>query len=144
MLVDLDEEIKNETGLSIAEIFETSGEPAFRRIEAEVLRKLIATCKDSTIIACGGGTPAFSDNLPEMKKAGCVVWLKAPPETVMRQLSKSELIRPLLSEPEPMNVLEKLYEARSPFYEQADLQLDAETLSAGTFAEILESCTNRR
>lgn len=142
--VDLDEEIKKETGLSVPEIFETSGEPQFRRIEAEVLRQLIGVSKDATIIACGGGTPVFFDNLTLMKQAGCVVWLDADPDIIMRQLRKSELIRPLLSDPEPMDTLLLLYNTRKPVYELAHMRLDAATLSGGTFAEILEACTNRQ
>jgi shikimate kinase len=142
--VDLDEEIEKENGLSVPEIFETSGEPQFRKIESDVLRGVIGTAKGNVVIACGGGTPVFSNNISVMKESGCVVWLDADLEILMRQLEKSPLIRPLLSEENPMDTLRSLYVQRKPFYEQSHMKLDVTTLSGDTFAEILKTCTSRQ
>ena len=59
--IDLDIEIEKKTGLSIEEIFEKKGEDFFRDVEANTLMEMEQY--DNCIIACGGGTPCFKNNM---------------------------------------------------------------------------------
>ncbi|MDE6074645.1 MAG: shikimate kinase, partial [Muribaculaceae bacterium] len=59
--VDLDDFIENEAGMSIKEFFARYGEAEFRRLESESLARAAASGYD--IIACGGGTPCFNNNM---------------------------------------------------------------------------------
>lgn len=53
--LDLDVIIAERSGLSIAELFRRDGEEAFRRLEAAVLKEVLASSPPS-VVALGGGT----------------------------------------------------------------------------------------
>jgi len=85
--VDLDDRIEGSAGLSIPEIFERLGEPAFRQIEADQLRAALGRAtelKESTVLALGGGTYA-QPGCPEfLRAAGIpVLWLDSPVEVLL-------------------------------------------------------------
>src|SRR5712692_5563659 len=64
--VDLDTRIEEHAGLSIAEIFERLGEPAFRQIERELLEQALGQAAEvdpPMVLALGGGTFAQAENV---------------------------------------------------------------------------------
>lgn len=140
--IDLDGQIESNTGKKIATIFQEEGEKSFREIEQSVLAKAIAAAQSDTIISCGGGTPVFFNNLELMKSKGCVVFLKADIQSLMLNLEKEKLIRPLLIG-NATEKLQALLSERGHIYEQADIICEVKSLTETTFAEILSVCTNR-
>ena len=84
--IDLDEQIEQRIGMSISAFFEKKGEAAFRKIESDVLKETVDL--EDCIIATGGGTPCFSDNLAWMKKNGTTLWLNIPLEILVKRLIK--------------------------------------------------------
>jgi shikimate kinase len=67
VFVDLDHVIEKETGKSISDIFQQEGEGKFRELESFYLEK----CLDGVegfILATGGGTPCFNDNMDLINK----------------------------------------------------------------------------
>lgn len=141
--IDLDEYIETKEQRSIPEIFRASGEPAFRAIERKALEELIAKHRDTIIIACGGGTPVWQDNLQTLKNAGCVIYLHARISTLVRNLSIEKDRRPLLLGQDIEEKLTALFEQRKPIYDQAHHILQVENISVATFAQIQDICTNR-
>ncbi len=140
---DLDEHVEQMAGYSVPQIFAASGEEGFRAIEAVVLEQTIQGCgRTNTIIATGGGTPIYGDNMDVILAAGCVVHLAARIKTLQGHLRDSSTERPLLTELSG-EALEALREERQPFYEQAHMQIEVERIGEGTFAQILKACTNR-
>ncbi len=119
--VDADTEVEAAAGLSIPEIFEAHGEPAFRDGERKVIARLLAN--GSQVLATGGG--AFMD--PETRAAvadrGISVWLKADLDVLMRRVGKRPT-RPLLKADNPRAVMEKLMRERNPIYAEADVTLE--------------------
>lgn len=93
--IDLDFYISQRFRSSIPEIFEKKGETEFRRMEAEMLREVGEI--DSVVVACGGGTPCFSDNMDYMNSRGFTVWLQASEERLLRRLTRNRSGRPLLA-----------------------------------------------
>ena len=66
--IDLDSYIENKTTEKITEIFDKKGEHYFRDLEKESLSEI---CKmDNMVLASGGGTPCFSDNMQTMLAKG--------------------------------------------------------------------------
>src|SRR2546428_7836272 len=63
--LDTDDVIKARAGMSIQEIFEQQGEPAFREWERRIAGEL--TRRHKTVIATGGGLPANDTNLASLK-----------------------------------------------------------------------------
>ena len=120
--LDLDREIELNFGETISSIFEKKGEGFFRKLEANTLRKVISNI-DNAVVATGGGTPCFEDNLLFMKKYGHVIYLKVPLNILIERLEK-EQHRPLLKvKKELKTVLEEMLEKRRKFYELADFNV---------------------
>ena len=120
-LIDTDEEIVKRQGKSIAEIFETEGEPFFRRLETDLIAQL--SVGSGKIISLGGGLAANRDNHPYLKKAGKVILLDCGiEETLERIIGDKE--RPLTAEGRESIVAR--YNARKPVYEEiADIIIDS-------------------
>lgn len=117
--LDLDEEIVRREKMPVAEIFQRKGEEYFRRKETEALRRTGQLAY--TVVAVGGGTPCFFDNMDYIREHGFSIFLDTPPEIVEKRLSEGK--RPLFkSHPEKEEVSE-LYHARSGQYRRADLIL---------------------
>lgn len=139
---DLDTFIEYREQRTIGELF-AAGEASFRELERAALRELVQLYPAQTVIACGGGTPAFYDNLYVMKNAGCVVYLETGTAQALSNLQKDVVVRPLMQTEDPAAKLELLLQHRRIFYEQAHLIFSSGQLTAATFAEILHACTNR-
>jgi len=141
--VDLDHAIENEIGMSIRDYFEASGELKFRRLENEVLKKILNENNDM-ILSTGGGTPCYGNNLDLMKMTfnAKVFYLKATIKTLTERLVSEKDIRPLIQsigdDDLPEFIGKHLFE-RSNFYLQAHHVVDIDQKSVETIAkEIVE------
>lgn len=148
--VDLDKEIETRAGRSIASIFASeAGEAGFRQLEAAVLRD-VARNGDDIIVACGGGTPCYGDNIDFMLGAGLVVCLEASADTTVRRLLEApEGKRPLVDsyrhDPNALRAhISAMQEARKPFYTRAHAAFNADRLeNASEIAETTTLFTSR-
>lgn len=134
--LDLDEQIEIAERKSVAEIFETKGEEYFRDVEAKTLRERIFL--SDTIVACGGGTPCFHNNMEWMNRHGTTVYITSTPEEILRRINSSaKARRPLLNKVNQAELLffiqQKLKE-RQPFYGQAKVVLANSKITENTFA----------
>lgn len=128
--IDLDDALEQEEQSSVTDIFEKKGEDYFRQKEAIMLRSLDK--HENIIVACGGGTACFFDNISWMKNHGTIVFLEAPPTTILRNILTQESKRPLvknLNEAELLFFIEQKLKERSEYYSQAHLTLHVETLN---------------
>ena len=114
--IEMDEQIVQEQGMSIPEIFEKKGEEYFRNLETELVKKISAM--DNIVVSCGGGTVMRQCNVDEMKKNGTIVLLTAEPETVYERVKGSHN-RPLLEKNMNPEYIKELMKARCPKYEAA-------------------------
>ena len=94
--LDLDTLIIRNQGKSITQVFEDEGERGFRKIERKVLEDILES--DNYILACGGGTPCYKDNMDRMNSKGTSLFLDVPEEELIKRLSGNKFHRPLLSE----------------------------------------------
>lgn len=117
--VDTDEIITQVTQQSISELFATSGEPAFRQIETQVLARVCAYTH--LAIATGGGIVLQRENWSYLHH-GLIVWLDAPTELLYTRLNTDET-RPLLQAGDLRTQLETIKQQRQPLYSQADLRV---------------------
>ncbi|MEJ5964340.1 shikimate kinase [Pedobacter immunditicola] len=95
-LVDLDHEIENKLGQSVASFFADHGEDAFRKLESEMLKTL--NYDQNTIIATGGGTPCFFDNMDWMNANGHTIYIEMPAPALATRLQGGKSTRPLLKD----------------------------------------------
>jgi shikimate kinase len=122
---DLDQFIENQTGKTIPEIFESMGSHAFRQMEATQLRALEHL--PPGIVAVGGGTPCFYDNMEWMNAQGLTVYIKVPVPVLLARLEKETAQRPVLAGKlgaELEQFVVQLLGERTVYYEQADLVLE--------------------
>lgn len=137
--IDLDAQIEKEALMTIKEIFETQGEAYFRDKEKEVLHNLSSF--ENIVIATGGGTPCFHNNMQWMNEHGITIWIDEPVETLAERLKKEKAHRPLikdLSDDELIHFLSIKLSERSKFYSQCQHHLQGPNISERSFAEILQ------
>jgi len=115
--VDLDRMIESRAGRTVAELFESAGEPAFRALERDAARE--ALVPERRVIAAGGG--AFAE--PETRAllaSAATVYLACDLETLLARVPLDGS-RPLAGNRETMR---RLLLAREPAYRSADVTLD--------------------
>ncbi|MGD0884307.1 MAG: shikimate kinase [Thermodesulfovibrionales bacterium] len=135
-LIDVDGEIVKAQGMSINEIFNRFGEPAFRDIETGTIREIAS--RKHVIISTGGGTVLRDENMDILRRNGVIVNLSATPDTILKRTSGNEE-RPLLQVDDPMKKVRELLEARGPFYKKADIVIETDSKTPRQIAEkILE------
>ncbi len=129
-LIDADDEIVARAGKSISQIFEDSGEAAFRELERSVIEDLCRT--GGGVIAAGGGAFVDERNREAMLKGGVVFWLAARPATIHQRItleSADAALRPLLAVDDPVGRIESLLEQRRPAYARAHHTIDTDDLT---------------
>lgn len=125
---DLDEQVTTHAGKSIPEIFAAEGEEHFRLMEKEVLY-IITESHDSFVMACGGGSPCFYNNIEYMNQSGTTVWINTPKEILFERLIKEKPSRPLikdLTDEQLWGFISRKFSDRKIYYEQAGLMVNEE------------------
>ena len=125
--LDTDEMIQLRTSRTIADLFEKDGEPAFRKLEQQLVEELAA--RKRTVISTGGGLPALAANLASLRAHALVVCLWASPEKIWERV-RNQTHRPLLNGPNPQLKIRELLAVREPFYRQADVLINTDLRSA--------------
>ncbi len=93
--IDLDAFIEGKYRKTVSRLFEERGEEGFRELEQQTLREVAEF--ENVVIATGGGTPCFFDNMALMNRAGITVYLQAEPEELAHRLISSRTVRPLIT-----------------------------------------------
>lgn len=120
-LLDTDQLIEEEAGMTISRIFAEKGEAAFRAAETAVLQRLLAET-DQAVISVGGGLPLLAANREVLKQLGTVVFLRVQKETVLKRLA-GDTTRPLLMGDNVEEKVKELLTYRNPLYQQAAHQV---------------------
>jgi len=123
--VDTDKLIEEQQGRSVFEIITNEGEPAFRIIELECIRKL-SEQKD-LVISLGGGSLTIAEVPKLIHESGLLVRLWARPDVLSERIARKNT-RPLLAGLEPEARLAKINEmldAREHYYALADFSIES-------------------
>jgi shikimate kinase len=135
---DLDDLIEMNEEKTIPEIFSEDGEDAFRKTEAKIIRWFKE--KKKFVIATGGGTPCFHDNMNWMKKEGVVIWLDESIEVLVSRLTAQKAQRPLIANLDDNEIAkfiqEKLVE-RNPIYQQANYRLTSDEIKEANLKKLI-------
>ena len=123
---DSDQKIVSNAGISIAEIFELAGEAKFRELEFHAMTQLLLS--KPQVIATGGGAFCYPQTASLLLTKGLVVWLKAPPETLLARIGSTKS-RPLLNNDNPLATLAKLNKEREKHYQNAQIKINTDGLS---------------
>ncbi len=140
-LIDTDDMIVDETGMSINRIFNELGESEFRNIEHTTICK--AAELDGYVIATGGGVPLNGNNIAALRKNGIIINLAPDFEVIEKRLEKARETRPLLQN-QNIEDIRKRFNDRIPFYDNCDFKVhivDGRTPKSYAM-EILEICND--
>jgi shikimate kinase len=121
--VDLDDEIEAAAGKSISALFAEDGEPHFRKLEGDVLARVLR--RPRVVVATGGGVVVGEENR-RLLEGRCVYYLHASPAECVRRLHASATPRPLLAGPDPEAAAARIYEERRGFYEAVGRRVETE------------------
>ncbi len=118
--IDLDELIEKNEKKTIAELFKLLGEEGFRNIEQKYLKATFSY--KQCVISCGGGTPAWGQNMELMGRHGLTVYLNTELAEIERRLEAGKESRPLLAQNQNLgNQISELNEKRRPYYSRAKI-----------------------
>lgn len=142
--IDLDSYIEGRFHATVREIFAERGEERFRELERAMLHEV--GLFEDVIVACGGGTPCFFDNMEWMNAHGTTVYLDTSVDKLFARLKRGRHKRPLIAEKtdeELRNFIVKALEERMPHYSKAKIVfrsdlLDSESEKADTARRFLQ------
>lgn len=139
--IDLDDYIIKKEGASILDIFKNKGEIYFRVQENKYLLELL-TNDNSFVLALGGGTPCYANNMDIIKNHANSIYLKANLITLFDRLFKEKENRPLIASLNKEKLKEfiakHLFE-RAPFYDQADHTIYIDNKTATDIVDEIEA-----
>ena len=115
--LDLDEEIELKSKKSVSKIFEIDGEESFRVLEKETLDEIIQK-EENFILATGGGTPSYDDNMEKMNENGITIFLNTSPEILIERISRKNK-RPLFNSTNVREKVSKIFDERIKFYKRS-------------------------
>jgi shikimate kinase len=121
--VDLDQEVEAVSGQTIAEIFRSAGESAFRALEEQATRMLAG--RSLIVVAAGGGWMTgrrSKDPLPGSVR----VWLTARPDTLLARAAGHPETRPLLDPEDPLGSIRQLLRERESSYARAEVRVETD------------------
>ena len=116
--VDSDAEIQTVSRMTIPDLFAQYGEPEFRALAPRVIGRLLE--EGRRVISTGGGAFMNEATRASIKATGVSVWLKADLDVLMERVAKKQN-RPLLKDPDPRGVMQRLITERYPVYALADI-----------------------
>ena len=133
---DLDELIEISTGYSISAYFEKFGEAAFRIKEREIL---LGHLDDTdTVMATGGGTSCYADNMALMNQKGITIFIDTDLEVILARLSGKSHYRPLLKTIPPEKLpsfISDHLKIRKEYYSKADIRIEGEEVNLESLVE---------
>jgi shikimate kinase len=129
---DLDHLVEDQAGMSIAEIFATHSEAAFRAFEKETLPRLL---QRGAVVALGGGVVMDDDNWRLIQSEAMSVYLEVPFPTIWQRI-KDLGTRPLVANRSEAEV-EDLYGQRLRRYEEAEHRVDGTQPASDVASEVL-------
>ena len=139
-MMDMDQVISQDTGLTPARLIQDQGWEGFRRIEKKLLWK--TRTLDQIVVSTGGGIVMDAENQVFIKKNGYAVWLDAGAETILKRLQadgSTADFRPALTSAGVLAETRDMLEVRRPLYERtAHLRIETDTLTPCMIVTLIE------
>lgn len=114
--IDTDQEIEQQAGQTVSEIFRTRSEAVFRQMETKLVNKLCR--QQGLVIATGGGLVMNRKNVERLASTGQIICLTASVDAILERVQRQGGQRPLLNDPDPRNKILALKQEREAVYAQ--------------------------
>lgn len=134
VFVEMEALAREASGLPIDQLFELHGEAYYRRLEREILARVLAGDRPIVLAAAGGIVNAPSTWEMLLERA-TVVWLKARPEDHWSRVVDQGDRRPMADNPDALAELRAMFAARERVYAQSDLTVDTGGLTPEQVAD---------
>jgi len=121
--VEMDDLIREDSGLPLDQLFELHGERYYRTLEHDTVRRLLAG-GDPCVLAAAGGVVTEPATWRLLLRSATVVWLRATPEEHWNRVVAQGDRRPMDQHPDAMAEMRRILAAREPTYRQAQLTVD--------------------
>ena len=141
---DLDKMIEHQYKTSIPLLFEKYDEHAFRLIEQKALHETTAFTK--TVIATGGGTPVYFDNMDFILQNGLTIYIELSPKALTNRLSNAKKKRPLIKKAESDEItiiIEEKLSQREDIYKKAHLTVPGINMQTSTLVKVIRDYVSR-
>jgi len=129
--IDLDYYIEQKEKLTVQSLFENFGEAAFRKMEQTCLNEILKN-ESNSVVALGGGTVCFENNLEKIKNNGLLIFIDLPAIALAQRLQLSKVKRPLIKNLKGDDLIvfvtNKLND-RKLFYDQAHISISGISLT---------------
>lgn len=135
---DLDDIFEEKYKISVGDFFDKYDESLFRKFESTLLKETSGL--DKAVIATGGGTPCFYDNMEWMNANGTTVFVNISTKTAVNRILSSKKKRPLVlgkTEEELFLYVEKHYSDRLPYYNKAQVTIKGESININELVSLL-------
>jgi XRE family aerobic/anaerobic benzoate catabolism transcriptional regulator len=116
--VELDRLIEQAANMSLAELFSLHGEAYYRRLEHDVLQRVLDGA-EPMVLATGGGLVTAPETFALLRRSAMTVWLRATPEDHWNRVLRQGDRRPMVNHPQAMSDLRALLASREPLYAAA-------------------------
>jgi shikimate kinase len=126
--IDLDTDIERREGRSVAAIFASSGEAAFRAAERAVTVELLAPGSAPIVLAPGGGWIEDAANRSRLGDDAAAVYLRVSEGVALARMGSGVGARPLLAGGDPAARLGELLRRREALYLQAEYTLSSDSM----------------
>ena len=119
---DLDDEIEKKEGRTINEIFQIENENYFRNKESQILNDIILK-ENKFILATGGGTPCFNNNIRLINKSGISIFLNTSIDKIIERVKRKDK-RPLFYKKNIKELVKNMYNNRIKFYSMSTYSVE--------------------
>ena len=136
---DMDDLFEEKYRITVLDFFEKYDENSFRNIERKLLHETIL--EDNMIIATGGGTPCFFDNMDFINNNGTSIYLKPDISLLVNRLRIVRKKRPLLKNVKLENLVDYIRQQlaeRELFYSKAHFTIEGSNISAENIINLIK------
>jgi XRE family aerobic/anaerobic benzoate catabolism transcriptional regulator len=142
--VELDASIEAAAGMRLATLFEIHGMAYYRRLEREVLRRVLAE-QAGVVLAVGGSLVTDEETYGLLRARAFTVWLRATADDHWDRVVAQGDARPMAHRANARSELQALLRARAPLYAQARATVDTSALGLrGTLDAVIAALRGDR
>ena len=118
---DTDALLEADAGKPVRALYREVGETRFRELEAETVRKFIASAPCPAVVALGGGVVSNPFLTPGdlLRALGLIVWLDVPVPTAFERMAREGFPPFLADKPDPSGEFVRICDARRPVFRAA-------------------------
>ena len=117
---DTDALLEADAGKPVRALYRETGETRFRELEAETVRKFIASAPCPAVVALGGGVVSNPFLTPgDLRALGLIVWMDVPVPTAFERMAREGFPPFLADKPDPFGEFVRICDARRPVFRAA-------------------------